>query len=41
MFLDFGAEGGKGIIQYPIFDKSKVEDLSYTKHLVGKVIWNS
>lgn len=41
IFLQLGSEGGKGVIQYPIFDKSKVEDLSYTKHLVGKVIWNS
>ena len=41
MFLDLGAEGGKGVIQYPIFDKSKVNNTSYINHLVGKVIWNS
>jgi hypothetical protein len=41
VFLQLGKEGGKGVIQYPIFDKSKVEDLSYMKHIVGKVIWNS
>ena len=41
MFLDLGAEGGKGVIQYPIFDKSKVHNTSYVNHLVGKVIWNS
>ena len=41
MFLDLGAEGGKGVIQYPIFDKSKVNNTSYMNHLVGKVIWNS
>ena len=41
MFLDLGAEGGKGVIQYPIFDKSKVNNTSYMNHLVGNVIWNS
>jgi hypothetical protein len=41
MFLDLGADGGKGVIQYPIFDKSKVNNTSYMNHLVGKVIWNS
>lgn len=41
VFLQLGAEGGKGVLQYPIFDASKVTDLSYNKHIVGKVIWNS
>lgn len=41
VFLQLGDEGGKGVIKYPIFDASRVEDLAYTKHLVGKAIWNN
>ena len=34
------AEGGTGVVEYPVFPKSRNEDDSYTKYLVGKVIWS-
>ena len=38
VFLSLAAEGGKGVIENPIFDDNKVGDSSYTKYLVGDVV---
>lgn len=40
-FLVVGQEGGKGVIQSPLFDVNLNNDDSYLDYLVGEVVWRS